>query len=122
MMSTLDATQQRLLEMDPGNPHSPKKADPVTVRPGLGFSKSTTGPPKPSLRETMLAQKKAAMANKNLPARPGSAMSSFSPMRTVSSSSTASTGSHTSDAPARGGRTEGTTVAHGGLSVAPMRP
>jgi CLIP-associating protein 1/2 len=122
-MVTLDATQQRLLEMDPGNPNSPKKADPVTVRPGLGFSKSTTGPPKLSLRETMLAQKKAAMAAKNTPARPGSAMSAFSPVRTVSNSSTTSVTSITSDAPTARNRPEpSTTVSHGGLSVAPMRP
>src|SRR5277367_6152162 len=123
MMSTLDATQQRLLEMDPGNPNSPKKADSVTARPGLGFSKSTTGPPKLSLRETMLAQKKAAMAAKNTPARPGSAMSTFSPVRNVSNSSTTSITSITSDAPAARNRPElSATVSHGGLSVAPMRP
>ncbi|TVY19796.1 Protein stu-1 [Lachnellula arida] len=120
IMDTLDATQQKLLRNAPDNPHSPKKAEPVAARPGLGFSKSTAGPPKPSLKETiMLAQKnKAAMANKNLQARPGSAMSSFSPVRTVSSSSNAST---SSDAPVRGPRPESTTVSHGGLSVAPMR-
>jgi len=123
MMATLDATQQRLLEMDPGNPNSPKKADPATVRPGLGFSKSTTGPPKLSLRETMLAQKKAAMAAKNTPARPGSAMSTFSPVRIASNSSTTSVTSVTSDAPAARNRPESSaTVSHGGLSVAPMRP
>jgi CLIP-associating protein 1/2 len=119
IMATLDATQQRLLENAPDNPNSPKKAEVIAPRPGMGFSKSTSGPPKPSLRETMLAQKKAALAaTKNLPARPGSAMSTFSPMRTVSSSSTASAAS---DAPMRA-RPESTTVAHGGLSVAPMRP
>ncbi|KAG9230796.1 hypothetical protein BJ875DRAFT_487625 [Amylocarpus encephaloides] len=118
IMANLDGTQQRLLENAPDNPNSPKKPEPVSVRPGLGFSKSTTGPTKPSLRETMLAQKKAAMASKNLPARPGSAMSTFSPVRTVSSSSTIST---KSDAPVRV-RHESSTVSHGGLSVAPMRP
>jgi CLIP-associating protein 1/2 len=123
MMATLDATQQRLLEMDPGNPNSPKKADPVTARPGLGFSKSTTGPPKLSLRETMLAQKKAAMAAKNTPARPGSAMSTFSPIRNASNSSTTSITSIASDALAARSRPEpSATVSHGGLSVAPMRP
>ncbi|KAH8659136.1 protein-like protein STU1 [Tricladium varicosporioides] len=119
IMGTLDATQQRLLENAPDNPNSPKKPDAV-ARPGLGFSKSTSGPPKPSLRETMLAQKKAAMAaSKNMPARPGSAMSSFSPMRNVSTSSTAST---SSNAPSTKVRSDSTTVSHGGLSVAPMRP
>ncbi|CZT00752.1 related to STU1-mitotic spindle protein [Rhynchosporium graminicola] len=119
ILGTLDATQQRLLENAPDNPNSPKKAEPVAARPGLGFSKSTTGPPKPSLRETMLAQKKAAMANRNLPARPGSAMSSFSPMRTVSTSSNVSAKSSTGS---NKERPESTTLAHGGLSVAPMRP
>lgn len=121
IMATLDATQQRLLENAPDNPNSPKKPEPVAVRPGLGFSKSTSGggPPKPSLRETMMAQKKAALANKNMPARPGSAMSTFSPVRTVSNSSTVS------DAPVRARpepRSEPNAPAHGGLSVAPMRP
>ncbi|EPE25811.1 ARM repeat-containing protein [Glarea lozoyensis ATCC 20868] len=118
IMASLDATQQRLLENSPDNPNSPKKPETTTVRPGLGFSKSTTGPPKPSLRETMLAQKKAAMANKNLPPRPGSAMSSFSPVRNVSTSSSSSS---MSEAPVRS-RPESSTVAHGGLSVAPVRP
>jgi CLIP-associating protein 1/2 len=121
-MATLDATQARLLENAPDNPNSPKKAETVAARPGLGFSKSTTGPPKPSLRETMLAQKKAAMANKNISARPGSAMSTFSPMRTVSTSSNGSASSTSSDMGPMRPRPESTTVAHGGLSVAPMRP
>jgi CLIP-associating protein 1/2 len=120
-MATLDATQQRLLENAPDNPNSPKKVETVAARPGLGFSKSTSGggPPKPSLRETMMAQKKAALANKNLPARPGSAMSTFSPMRTVSTTSTVS------DAPVRARaepRAETNAASHNGLSVAPMRP
>lgn len=120
-MSGLEAAQQRLLEMDPNNPNSPKKSG-TTARPGLGFSKSTSGPPKPSLRETMMAQKKAAMAQKATlqPPRPGSAMSSFSPVRTASSSSTSSTAPD-SAAPQRI-RPESTAAGHGGLSVAPMRP
>lgn len=120
-MATLDATQQRLLDMAPDNPSSPKKPEGVAARPGLGFSKSTSGPPKPSLRETMLAQKKAVMANKNLPARPGSAMSTFSPMRNVSNSSTSSTMSTGGDSGPVRPRPE-STISHGGLSVAPMRP
>lgn len=121
IMHDLAPAQQKLLENDPSNPNSPKKAEAVVVRPGLGFSKSTTGPPKPSLRETMLAQKKAAMAAQaNLPLRPGSAMSSFSPVRTASASSTTSTSSNASAVRARPEPTS--TISHGGLSVAPMRP
>ncbi|KAH8592959.1 STU1 protein-like protein [Bisporella sp. PMI_857] len=121
IMATLDGTQQRLLENAPDNPNSPKKPETAgAARPGLGFSKSTTGPPKPSLKETMMAQKKAALASKNLPPRPGSAMSSFSPVRSVSSSSTSSVAT-ASDPPVRA-RPDSTAVTHGGLSVAPMRP
>ena len=123
IMATLDAPQQKLLENDPNNPNSPKKADPVAARPGLGFSKSTAGPPKPSLRDTMIAQKKAALAAKNMPARPGSAMSTFSPVRIASTASVSSATSNISDAPATRARPEpSTAVSHGGLSVAPMRP
>lgn len=64
----------------------------------------------------MLAQKKAAMASKNsLPARPGSAMSSFSPVRSVSTASGA-------DVHPKKTRPESVIGNHGGLSVAPMRP
>jgi len=117
IMNGLDGTAQKLLQKDPNNPNSPKKPE-AGARPGLGLSKSTMGSSKSSLREAMLAQKKA-MASKNLPARPGSAMAHFSPTRTVSNSSTTS------------GSSLGTTrqrpestlaAAPGGLSVAPMRP
>lgn len=117
IMSGLDSTAQKLLQKDPNNPNSPKKPEPA-ARPGLGLSKSTMGSSKPSLREAMLAQKKA-LARGNLPARPGSAMAQFSPMRTTSSSSTASSSSTTTTRQ----RPESTlAAAPGGLSVAPMRP
>ena len=113
LMSTLDAAQQKGLQLDPSNPNSPKKVEPV-ARPGLGFSKSTMGGAKPSIRDTILAQKKAAMAGKNLPARPGSAMSSFASPAKPSAS--AGSMSH------RARPEPSTSVSHGGLSVAPMRP
>jgi len=117
-MDTLEGTAQRLLRNDPNNPNSPKKGSPV--RPGLGLSKSTMSG-KPSLKETLLAQKKAAaLAGRNLPARPGSAMAHFSPVRTVSSSSTASAGS--AAAPARHRPESKLAVNSGGMSVAPVRP
>lgn len=117
IMAALDGTAQKLLQKDPSNPNSPKKTETAT-RPGLGLSKSTMGASKSSLRETMLAQKRA-MASKNLPARPGSAMAHFSPARTVSNSSTTS-GSSTGTTRQRPEST--LAAAPGGLSVAPMRP
>lgn len=118
IMANLEPTQQRLLDNCPDNPNSPKKGEAGGSRPGSSFSKSVSGPPKPSLREAMAAQKKAAMASKNLPARPGSAMSALTPMRTVSSTSAAS---NSEAAPVRL-RHETSAVSHGGLSAAPTRP
>jgi CLIP-associating protein 1/2 len=121
-MNDLEPTAQKLLNKDPNNPNSPKKGEPA-VRPGLGLSKSTLGTSKPTLREAMMAQKKANLAAKNLPARPGSAMAHFSPVRTASSTSTASASSSAA-APLRQ-RPESTIAVgsgSGGMSVAPMRP
>ncbi|KAG4035446.1 hypothetical protein MFRU_001g02150 [Monilinia fructicola] len=114
----LEPTQKRLLENSSENPNAPKKAAAVSSRPGLGFSKSTTGPPRPSLRETMMAQKKAQMASKSIPTRPGSAMSTFSPTRSAPAASGKPTSSET--APTRPHLEP--TASRGGLSVAPMRP
>lgn len=128
IMTGLDATAQKLLQNDSNNPNSPKKpegAAATTVRPGLGFSKSTTGAPKPSLREAMLAKKKEALATRNLPARPGSAMAHFSPVRTVSSSSNTSSSSSAATTSGTSGTVEakfGRQRGEGGLSVAPVRP
>ncbi|KAL2023379.1 hypothetical protein VTK56DRAFT_2736 [Thermocarpiscus australiensis] len=118
IMSGLDATAAKLLQNDPNNPNSPKRPE-GAPRPGLGLSKSTLGTSKPSIRETVLAQKRA-MTSKALPSRPGSAMSHFSPVRTVSGSSQASSATTTSTARAR---PESAIIGSaGGISGAPMRP
>ncbi|KAI1495883.1 HEAT repeat-containing protein [Biscogniauxia marginata] len=125
IMDSLDGTAQKLLQKDSHNPNSPKKSDPAaaaapTTRPGLGLSKSTMTASKPSLRETMLAQKKA-LSTRNLPTRPGSAMASISPARAAPNvSSTPSTAAGTT--PATRTRPESAAKSHGGMSVAPMRP
>jgi CLIP-associating protein 1/2 len=120
IMSGLDATAARLLQNDPNNPKSPKKPEGGGggVRPGLGFSKSTMAAPKPSLRETLMAQKRA-MTTKTLPARPGSAMSHFSPVA-VSKSSQAPPATTTSTVRTRPESAMLTSA--GGISGAPMRP
>ena len=123
-MDGLDATAQKLLQKDPNNPNSPQKPD-QPARPGMGLSKSTMGggPPKPSLRETMLAQKRATLtAARNLPARPVSAMAHISPVRTASDSTTTSTTSTSAAPPTRQRPESKLGVASGGLSGAPMRP
>ncbi|RKF64302.1 Protein stu-1 [Erysiphe neolycopersici] len=115
IIASLDANQQKLLENAPDNPNSHKNGNLRNPRPGLGFSKSTSIPHKPSLKDTLLAQKKAALAHRNIPTRPGSAMSSFSPARNTQTSSSSS------DMAGRL-RLDSTSISHGGLSLAPMRP
>ncbi|KAK1998759.1 ARM repeat-containing protein [Colletotrichum falcatum] len=115
LRDTLEPTAQKLLDKDPNNPNAPKReVDSVRARPGLGLSKSTMSSSKPSLRETMMAQKKATMAaSRNLPPRPGSAMANLSPVRPQQP---APSSSSTSSAPAS------KPTASGGMSVRPMRP
>ncbi|KAH6856524.1 clasp N terminal-domain-containing protein [Chaetomium sp. MPI-CAGE-AT-0009] len=118
IMNGLDATAARLLQNDPNNPKSPKKPE-GGARPGMGLSKSTMGTSKPSVREAMMAQKRA-MTTKALPTRPGSAMSHFSPVKTA-------TASNPSQAPPAAStvRTRPESVmlgSTGGISGAPMRP
>ncbi|KAL8672757.1 MAG: hypothetical protein Q9224_007557, partial [Gallowayella concinna] len=94
IMSTLDEKHKDLLEKDSGNPHSPKKS---SKSAGLSSGRSATlprnkpgAPPKPSVREAIAAQKRAAMAAGTLPERPASAQStaSLSPARPSTSMST----------------------------------
>ncbi|KAK3306976.1 clasp N terminal-domain-containing protein [Chaetomium strumarium] len=116
IMGGLDPTAARRLQKDPNNPNSPKKSE-GEARPGMGLSKSTMGTSKPSLRDAMLAQKRA-MTTKTLLARPGSAMSHFS-AAAGSSQAPAAT------APSTTARTipESTILTStGGLSGAPVRP
>lgn len=121
-MENLDSQAQKLLQKDMHNPNSSKKGEPSgPARPGLGLSKSTMTTSRPSLREAMLAQKRA-LAAKNMPARPGSAMAHISPARTTSSSSHASVASTATTATTQTRtRPESSTVS-GGMSVKPMRP
>ncbi|KAL2200592.1 clasp N terminal-domain-containing protein [Corynascus similis CBS 632.67] len=116
IMSGLDATAARLLQNDPNNPKSPKKPE-GGARPGLGLSKSTMGTSKPSVRDAMMAQRRA-MATKTVPARPGSAMSHFSSAGTGSGSSQAPAAT----APVRTRPESAMLGSAGGISGAPMRP
>ncbi|KAI1198095.1 clasp N terminal-domain-containing protein [Nemania serpens] len=116
IMDGLESTAQKLLQKDSSNPNAPKKTEPV-ARPGLGLSKSTMSSSKPSLRETVMAQKKA-LATRHIPARPGSAMATITPVRTAPTTSAASSSTHA----ATRARPESSMKSHGGMSVAPMRP
>lgn len=121
LMDTLEPTAQRLLEKDPNNPNASKVSKGSSVRPGLGLSRSTMGTSKPSIRETLRAQK-AAMSRPgsametSRPMRPGSAME-FSPPRANRALSNHSNASGSSAAPSMAIRPK-----VGGLAGAPVRP
>lgn len=85
ILSSLEPKQQKLLLEDPANPRPHREPDPSVTLPGVkpsNFSKSTNSlPPKPSIRETIAAQKRAKMGGKVLPERPGSAEPTATPMK-----------------------------------------
>ena len=116
-MSTLDKKQQDLLIEDPSNPNPHKLPASHTTVAGAksGFSHSTTSvPPKPSIKETIAAQKKAKLASKHLPERPGSAEPFGSPKKSVIQPSLGRPGTAMSR--------NVSTTSIGTLSSAPVRP
>lgn len=120
LMDTLEPTVQKLLEKDPNNPNTPKRTEATGVaRPGMGFSRSTMGT-KPSIRDTIKAQRAAisrpGSAMEASRPRPGSAME-FSPPRNIRTASGANNASALTAAPSTATRPK-----IGGLSGAPVRP
>ena len=131
-MSDLDAKSKQLLERDPGNPNASSLASSLSSSVGsLGKSRNGAGSVRPSVKEAILAQKKALAARK-MPERPSSAQSTFSPMKQPPTSAghrTNPTPSHANSArSAANGSSNGppvrpalTTQASGSLMSAPMR-
>ncbi|KAF6220600.1 hypothetical protein HO133_003033 [Letharia lupina] len=120
IMSTLDKKQQDLLIEDPSNPNPHKIPAPHTTVAGAkpGFSHSTTSvPARPSIKETIAAQKKAKLAGKHLPERPGSAEPFGSPKKSVLQPSLARPATAMSAA-----TRNVSTTSIGTLSSAPVRP
>lgn len=119
-MSSLDAKSKTLLEKDP---HNPNAAPAPEGRPRQAFSHSVSAStPRPSLKETIAAQKRAAAARsippQNIPPRPESAQSTFAETKPTrpATRTPAATKSATSV------RTVPTGTHLSSLSSAPMRP
>lgn len=120
IMSNLDKKQQDLLIEHPSNPIPHKVSATHTTAAGAkpGFSHSTTSvPARPSIKETIAAQKKAKLAGKHLPERPGSAEPLGSPKKSVIQPSLGRPATAMSAA----SRNVSTTSV-GTLSSAPVRP
>ena len=119
-MFTLDKKQQDLLIEDPSNPNPQKipVMHTTTASGKSGFSHSTTSVPnKPSIKETIAAQKKAKLAGKNAPERPGSAEPFGSPKKSVIQPSLGRPATAMSAA-----SRNVSTTSIGTLSSAPVRP
>lgn len=85
-MSSLEKKQQDLLKEDPSNPNPHRIPAPQATAAGAksGLSQSSTSvPARPSIKETIAAQKKAKLAGKTFPERPGSAEPFGSPKKSV---------------------------------------
>ena len=122
-MPALDAKQQEQLLKDPANPNLrnvPVPTIAATAGKAVPFSRSTAS--RPSLKETIAAQKRAKMAGKDLPDRPGSAQASFSPMKPHIPSASARPGTAMSTASRTTSIATTSTTHTGSLSSAPVRP
>ena len=108
-MSNLDRKQQDLLINDPANPNAGQALIPsaaATTSNKSSFSQSTSSvPTRPSIKDTIAAQKKAKATGKTQFVRPGSAQSFASPTKSTT---------HSIARPA--------TAMSGSLSSAPVRP
>lgn len=83
IMENMDAKQASLLQKDPNNPNAS-----VGSSSGKGpSSKLKSQASRSSLKDTIAAQRKAALAARKMPDRPSSAQSSFSPVKSTSSAS-----------------------------------
>ncbi|EKG14228.1 Armadillo-like helical [Macrophomina phaseolina MS6] len=81
IMESLDAKAQGLLQKDPNNPNAPAGS-----AGGKGtVSKLKSQASRSSLKDTIAAQRKAALAARKMPERPGSAQATFSPVKSTSS-------------------------------------
>ncbi|KAI9831777.1 MAG: hypothetical protein M1819_004674 [Sarea resinae] len=113
IMSSLDGTSQKLLEKDSRNPNTIKKPETApasSVRPTPVARGNSALANRPSLKETIAAQKRAKLAAKGLPDRPGSAQSSFSPVK------------HAAPSGSKGSSAVSSAMASGSLMSAPVRP
>ncbi|KAL9131622.1 MAG: hypothetical protein Q9217_000510 [Psora testacea] len=85
IMSSLSQTHQDMLMKNPANPNPSSKTTSTAGHGGKPAFSQSSGPgsSRPSIRETIAAQKRAKAAGKNLPERPGSAESFASPKKTM---------------------------------------
>ena len=117
ILSSLDIKQQQQLIKDSSNPNPEKSLTTQAATNGRPtFTQSTTSvPARPSIKETIAAQKKAAR-ERNLPSRPGSAEPFQSPKKSTSQSSMAR------PATAMSASRNASVSSVGTLSSAPVRP
>ncbi|KAL9098724.1 MAG: hypothetical protein Q9163_005667 [Psora crenata] len=116
IMSGLSQTHQDMLVKNPANPRAPSRATHMAATGGKSSFSQSTGavPARPSIRDTIAAQKRAKAVGKNLPERPGSAGSFASPEKSMAPVRPATALSHVAHPMP--------TQSTGTLSSAPVRP
>ena len=116
IMSSLSQTHQDMLVKNSANPNPPPKTTSTVGPRGKTALSQSTGAvsSRPSIKETIAAQKKAKAAGKDLPERPGSAELFASPKKTMAPARPATA---MSTAPR-----QVSSLSVGTLSSAPVRP
>lgn len=113
-MASLDNKTRTMLEKDPANPNSSSATTPGPTQ--QGFSKSVSAATgRPTLKESIAAQKKRMAASQNLPPRPESAQSTYAETKPTRPLARATTTQSTT-------QTVPTGASLSSLSSAPMRP
>lgn len=82
IMGTLDSKSRQLLEKDHANPNASQSAFTTSVGPNSSSNpRAAASSARSTLKDTIAAQKKAALAAKRMPDRPNSAMANLSPAK-----------------------------------------
>ena len=81
IINTLDAKSRQLLERDSANPNASQSSFTSSVGPGSTNPRVAASTSRSNLKETIAAQKKAALAARKMPDRPNSAMANLSPLK-----------------------------------------
>ena len=132
IMGGLDAKSRQLLEKDPSNPNPSRATFTTSVGPSSSTNpRAAASSARSTLKDTIAAQKKAALAAKRIPDRPNSAMADLSPMKQVGPPPSKSPGlahgtatrNHppTSQASSSKATKTSTTTGHGSLMSGPVR-
>ena len=121
VINTLDAKSRQLLEKDPANPNAPQSSFTTSVGPGIANPRATASTARSTLKDTIVAQKKAALAARRIPDRPNSAMANLSPVKEAGKPSAKALTMPNGSVSRRPTTASSSTTSHGSLMSGPVR-